>query len=64
MRRLGLLGEIGDVTLAFVLHRVLRICTFDRADGCLTPELNCKGKYKNAREASIINSSFDSFSVR
>jgi hypothetical protein len=33
--------------------------------GCgLTPELSCKGKYKNAREASIINSSFDSFSVR
>jgi hypothetical protein len=29
MSRLGLLGEIGDVTLAFVLHRVLRIRTFD-----------------------------------
>lgn len=35
-------------------------------DACafLTPELGCKGTYKNARAASIINSSFDSFSVR
>jgi hypothetical protein len=30
----------------------------------LTPEPSCKGTHKNARAARIINSSFDSFSVR
>ena len=37
--------------------------TLMRAWRHLTPELSCKGTYKNARVARIIDSSFDSFNV-
>jgi len=42
-------------------HRILQEQT---VYGHLTPELSCKGSNKNAREASILNSPFVSFSVR